>query len=52
MAPSGNATNVIWTMEGAQPYLGKVMGVVMNMDKMIGNDFEKGLSNLKAISEK
>ena len=30
----------------------KVMGVFMNMDKMIGKDFEVGLANLKAIAEK
>jgi len=26
--------------------------VFMNMDKMIGNDFEAGLANLKAAAEK
>ena len=52
MAPSGTATNVTWSMQGPNPYLGKVMGVIMNMDRMIGTDFETGLRNLKAMTEK
>ncbi len=50
--PSGDATSLTWTMDGPQPYLGKVIGVFMNMDRMIGTDFERGLASLKAISEK
>ena len=30
----------------------KVMGIFMNMDNMIGNDFAVGLANLKAVAEK
>jgi len=43
----GNATEVTWTMEGPSPFIGKVMGVFINLDKMIGADFEAGLGNLK-----
>jgi hypothetical protein len=52
LVPQGDSTNVTWTMDGPTPYIGKVMGVFMNMDKMIGNDFESGLANLKALAEK
>jgi len=52
MQPSGNATNVTWTMDGPTPYLGKVIGVFINMDRMIGTDFETGLANLKTLAEK
>ena len=52
MAPQGDATNVTWAMHGPSPYIAKLMGTFMNMDKMIGNDFEAGLANLKAIAEK
>jgi hypothetical protein len=32
--------------------MSKVMQVFMNMDKMIGKDFETGLANLKKVTEK
>jgi uncharacterized protein YndB with AHSA1/START domain len=51
MQPSGDATTVTWLMHGPNRYLGKVIGVFMNMDKMIGSDFETGLSNLKLATE-
>lgn len=44
-------TDVTWTMESGQPFLFKVMSLVMNMDRMIGKDFEAGLANLKAVAE-
>jgi hypothetical protein len=49
--PVGDDTEVVWAMEGSSPYLSKLMGLFFNMDKLIGNDFEKGLANLKAASE-
>jgi uncharacterized protein YndB with AHSA1/START domain len=52
MAPQGDATNVTWAMYGPSPYVAKVMGTFMNMDKMIGTDFEAGLVNLKTLAEK
>ena len=52
MLPQGGATNVIWVMHGPAPFMSKVMQVFMNMDRMIGKDFEAGLSNLKVVSEK
>jgi hypothetical protein len=51
LEPSGDSTNVIWTMNGANPFMMKVMGVFMNMDKTIGKDFEAGLANLKRVTE-
>jgi len=45
-------TYVSWRMHGAQPFLVKLMGVFMSMDKMVGKDFEAGLANLKAAVEK
>lgn len=49
--PAGDATNVTWDMHGRSAYIAKVMGVFFNMDKMIGNDFETGLANLKSVAE-
>jgi hypothetical protein len=56
MLPQGDATNigttVTWAMYGPAPFMSKVMQVFMNMDKMIGKDFETGLSNLGKLTEK
>jgi Polyketide cyclase / dehydrase and lipid transport len=52
MLPQGGATNVTWVMHGPAPFLSKLMQVFMNMDRMIGKDFETGLANLKTITEK
>src|SRR5262245_47899274 len=46
------STNVTWAIYGPNRFLGKVMGLVFNMDKMIGGEFETGLANLKTLSEK
>ncbi len=48
----GDSTAVTWSMYGPSPYMAKVMQTVMNMDKMIGTDFEAGLQSLKTVAEK
>jgi hypothetical protein len=45
--PDGAGTRVTWTMIGPRNLLMKVMGVFMNMDKMIGQAFEEGLGTLR-----
>jgi hypothetical protein len=50
-APVPEGTKVTWTMDGKYNFITKTMSLVMNMDKMIGNDFEAGLAALKAESE-
>ncbi len=52
MLPQGDATSVNWVMHGPAPFLSKMMQVFMNMDKMIGKDFETGLANLKGLAER
>jgi uncharacterized protein YndB with AHSA1/START domain len=52
MQPQGGATNVIWAMHGPAPLMHKVMQVFMNMDRMIGKDFETGLANLRTAAER
>lgn len=49
---NGEFTRVTWSMHGQQPYIGKVMSIFMDCDKMIGKDFEAGLANLKALTER
>ena len=51
MLPQGDATNVTWLMHGSAPFMNKMMQVFMNLDHMIGKDFEVGLANLKRITE-
>ena len=51
LQPQGDTTQVIWNMHGPAPYVSKVMGIFVSMDKMIGKDFETGLANLKAAAE-
>ncbi|MDX2109665.1 MAG: SRPBCC family protein [Verrucomicrobiota bacterium] len=44
--PTGDKTVVTWDMYGPQPYLGKLMSLFMDCDKMCGDQFEKGLASL------
>ena len=52
LTPGGDGVSVTWAMEGANRLIGKVMGIFMSLDKMIGKDFEAGLANMKALVEK
>ena len=52
LAPDPLGTRVTWAMDGRSPLPAKVVGLFMNMDHMIGRDFEVGLANLKALSER
>jgi effector-binding domain-containing protein len=52
IADSADASKVTWTMHGKMPFPMNVFGrLFMNMDKMIGDDFEAGLAGLKKMSE-
>lgn len=47
LAPAANGgTHVTWTMDGKNGFLGKLMSTVVDMDALVGKDFEKGLANL------
>lgn len=51
--PSASGTQVPWTMTGENKGLGKLFALFMNMDKMVGTDFEKGLAALAgAVSQR
>jgi hypothetical protein len=52
MLPQGDATSLTWLMHGPAPFMSKVMQVFMNMDKMVGKDFEAGLAKLKKLAER
>ena len=52
MLPQGDVTHLTWTMTGPAVFMSRVMQVFMNLDRMIGRDFETGLANLKKLTEK
>ncbi len=49
---TGGTTTVTWILEDKHTYFMKLMSVFLNMDKMIGKDFETGLAKLKSVAEK
>ncbi len=51
LTPEGEHTNVTWAMNGKQPYIAKVIHIVVNLDNMVGKDFQEGLANLKTVAE-
>jgi uncharacterized protein YndB with AHSA1/START domain len=44
-------TTVMWSMYGKNNFMGKAMGLIMNCEKMVGGQFEKGLATLKSVVE-
>lgn len=51
LTAESDGTRVSWAMYGPSPYISKLMGLVFNLDKMIGRDFEAGLANMRAVTE-
>jgi uncharacterized protein YndB with AHSA1/START domain len=49
--PQGEQTAVTWALDCNCNFCAKAMGLFISMDKMIGNDFEGGLANLKKVVE-
>ena len=52
LAPQGDATLVTWTMEAPNGFLSKVLHVFFDAEKLVGDDFARGLAGLKAVAEK
>ncbi len=50
--PQDDKMLVTWNMSGTKNFMSKAICLFMNMDKMVGGDFEKGLASLKTIVEK
>ena len=51
LAPVADAVRVTWRMEGTDGFAGKAFALFMNMDKMVGGNFEKGLTALKFLAQ-
>jgi hypothetical protein len=52
LTPIAGGTNINWEMRGPLNLMMKVMHMFMDMDSMVGKDFEKGLASLKATVER
>jgi Polyketide cyclase / dehydrase and lipid transport len=51
LTKQGDITDVSWAMSGPHPFMAKLMGLVFNMDKVVGGQFATGLAQLKQVSE-
>jgi len=51
VAPVDGGARVTWEMSGASPFIMRVFGIFMPMDKLVGRDFERGLAGLKQVAE-
>jgi carbon monoxide dehydrogenase subunit G len=49
--PEGDGTVVTWSISGENNLLAKALHLFMNMDAMIGGNFQKGLAQMKAVAE-
>lgn len=52
LQPEGAGTRVTWSMHGPTPLLAKVLHTLIDMDKMMGKEFDAGLADLKALAER
>lgn len=52
LTPSADGQTLVkWSVSGKNTFIGRLMCVFINMDKMVGAQFEKGLTNLKKLVE-
>ncbi len=49
--PDAEKTVVTWSMVGKNNFVAKAFGLIMNIDKLVGNDFERGLAQMKTVVE-
>ena len=52
LQPGAEGTTVVWAMEGATPFFAKIVHLFLDMDAMVGKDFEAGLAALRDLAEK
>jgi hypothetical protein len=48
---AGEQTSVTWSLEGKHNFMGKAFSMVMDMDQMVGKDFEKGLASMSTVAQ-
>jgi hypothetical protein len=47
--PEGRGTRVNWKMTGRNNFMAKAFNVFVNVDRMVGGQFEQGLANLGSV---
>lgn len=50
LTPNATGTRVQWSMEGDNGFVAKAFCLVVNMDSLVGKDFEAGLANLNRLA--
>jgi uncharacterized protein YndB with AHSA1/START domain len=51
LIPSAGGTEVHWIMEGENGFAAKAFSLFVNMDQLVGKDFEEGLANLSSVAQ-
>ncbi|HEX8905228.1 MAG TPA: SRPBCC family protein [Longimicrobiaceae bacterium] len=51
LAPAPGGVSLTWAMDGRNTFVGKALSLFIDMDRMIGGSFEKGLADIKGIAE-
>jgi len=49
--PEGDRTAVTWSMYGHNNFAARAIGLVVDMDRFLGGEFEKGLASMKSVAE-
>jgi Polyketide cyclase / dehydrase and lipid transport len=52
LQPQGDTTHVTWAMDGDVPFVGKLIHLFVDMDRMVGQEFAAGLAELKVKAER
>lgn len=52
LAPTGDATEVVWVLRNPKNLMTRIFGIFVNMDKAVGGDLEKGLAQLADAVER
>ena len=50
LTPAEGATRVTWRMVGPRPLLMRLLGPLLNPEKFVGKDFEKGLDRMALVA--
>ena len=49
--PVPGGTRVTWAMDGSNDFVGKAFHLFVDMDRLVGADFERGLARMKSLVE-
>ena len=52
LEPQGSGTHVTWHMVGPRPLFMRLAGPLMNMEKLVGKDFDRGLDRLDVVASR